>query len=102
MTQRKIRCTAVAVGVAAVLTLTAPAQAASHARRMAGSGWLDAVWHWVAGDWMGGGASNTAGSNKIPGLKLDKGYGIDPDGSTVTTQPANPSADKGYGIDPDG
>jgi hypothetical protein len=102
MTQRKIRCTAVAVGVAAVLALTTPAQAASPARRTAGSGWLDAVWHWVAGTWTGGGASNTAGSTKIPGLKLDKGLGIDPDGSTVTTQPASLSADKGLGIDPDG
>ncbi|MFL6263965.1 MAG: hypothetical protein ACJ76Y_30115 [Thermoanaerobaculia bacterium] len=100
MTQRKIRCTVIATGLAAVLTLAAPAQAASHARRTAGSGWLDTVWHWVAGFRIEGGASNTV-QGKIPGQKADKGYGIDPDGSRVTTQPANP-ADKGYGIDPDG
>jgi len=101
MTQRKIRCTAVATGLAAVLVLAAPAQAAGHARRTAGSGWLDAVWHWVAGAWTGSEAASTA-QCKIPGLKVDKGYGIDPDGSMATTQPANPNADKGYGIDPDG
>jgi hypothetical protein len=100
MTQRKIRCTAVAASLAAVLTLAAPAHAASHARgTTGGSGWLDAVWHWVSGVWT---SPSTPHHSQIPGLKSDKGLGIDPDGLTGTTQPANSTTDRGLGIDPDG
>ena len=99
MTQRKIRCTVVAAAFAAVLALAAPTQAASHPRVLPRSGWLEAVWQWAAGIWGGGLPS---GGSQIPGQKADKGYGIDPNGSTVTSQPTNPGADKGYGIDPNG
>lgn len=101
MTQRKIRCIAGAAALAAVLALAAPAQAASHPRTHARSGWLEIVWQWVAGGW-GGGASGPSGGSPIPGQKSDKGIGIAPDGSTVTTQTADPGADSGHGIDPNG
>jgi hypothetical protein len=100
MIQRKIRCTVVAAALAAVLALAAPAQAASHPRTTTTlrSGWLETVWQWVAGVWGGGGQPE-----KGAGINNTKtGYGIDPNGSTVTTQPTNPSADTGYGIDPNG
>jgi len=99
MTQRKIRCTAGAAALAAVLALAAPAQAASHPRANAHSGWLEIVWQWVAGSW-GGGISGKPGGSQIPGQKAAQGIGIAPDGSTVTTLPSD--ADKGYGIDPNG
>lgn len=101
MTQRKIRCTVVAAALTAVLALAAPAQAASHPRASAHSGWMATVWQWVAGIW-GGGTPGRSGGGHISGQKSDKGLGVDPNGSTVTTQPAAPYADKGYGIDPNG
>lgn len=91
MIQRKIRCTVVAAAFAAVLTLAAPVQAASHPRQIPQSGWLEAVWQWMAGVW--GGA--TPSSGQIPGQKSDKGIGVDPDGSTATTQPITSGANKG-------
>jgi hypothetical protein len=94
MTQRKIRCTVVAAALAAVLALAAPVQAASHPRTSGRSGWLETVWQWVTGGWPGGGISGSGG--QIPGQKSDKGIGVDPDGSTVTTQPTNTSVDSGY------
>jgi len=98
MTQRKIRCTVVAASLAAVLALAAPAQAASHPRANARSGWLETVLQWVTGGWAGGGRSGKgAGTNNTK-----TGYGIDPNGSTVTTQPTNLGSDTGYGIDPNG
>jgi hypothetical protein len=100
MTQRNIRCTVVAAALAAVLSLAAPAQAASHPRTTPRSGWLEMVWQWVAGVWGGGGASGTSGGSQIPGQKEDKGIGIDPDGSTTTRQTADP--DNGSRIDPNG
>jgi hypothetical protein len=100
MTQRKIRCTVVAASLAAVLALAAPAQAASHPRANARSGWLETVLQWVTGGWAGGGASGSGG--QIPGQKSDKGIGVDPNGSTATTLPTDSSTDKGIGVDPNG
>jgi hypothetical protein len=100
MTQRKIRCTVVAAALAAVLALAAPVQAASHPRTGARSGWLETVWQWVTGGWPGGGQSGKGAGITINGTK--SGYGIDPSGSTVTTQPTDSSTDKGLGVDPNG
>ncbi|HET9211755.1 MAG TPA: hypothetical protein VFR03_15210 [Thermoanaerobaculia bacterium] len=97
MTQRNIRCTAAAL--AAVLTLAAPAQAASHPRASAHSGWIEAVWQWMTGGWEGGGLSDMGGGGQIDGTK--SGYGIDPNGSVVT-QPADPVADQEAGIGSNG
>lgn len=95
MTQRKIRCTVVAASLAAVLALAAPAQAASHPRANAHSGWIETVWQWVTGGWAGGASGS---GSQIPGQKSDKGVGIDPDGSMLTTQPTSPGAGQGTGI----
>jgi hypothetical protein len=92
MTQRKIRCTVVAAAFAAVLALATPVQAASHPRQLPQSGWLEAVWQWMAGVW--GGGTPSSGSH-IPGQKSDKGIGVDPDGSTVTSQSTNPGTNIG-------
>jgi len=100
MTQRKIRCTVVAVSLAAVLALAAPAQAASHPRANARSGWLETVWQWVAGGWAGGDRSGKGAGTTINGTK--SGYGIDPDGAMAMTQPTSPGADQGIGIGPNG
>jgi len=100
MTQRKIRCTVVAESLAAVLALAAPAQAASHPRANARSGWLETVWQWMAGGWAEGGQSGKGAGITVTGTK--SGYGIDPNGSTVTTLPTDSNTDKGIGVDPNG
>jgi hypothetical protein len=97
MSQRKIRCTVFAAAFAAVLTLAAPVQAASHPRIIPSSGWLEAVWQWVGGIWGGGAASTGTPTHN---QKAAQGSVIAPGSdSTATTQPAN---DKGLGVDPNG
>lgn len=100
MTQRRLRITAAALALAAVLGLAVPAHAAGRAGRTPGISWIEDVVRWVARVWVG--IENERG--------LKKGIGIDPNGSPTPPPPdtngATPQApdpsDKGIGIDPNG
>lgn len=73
-----MRITRFAAALTLAASLAVPAHAAGPVRSgSAGASLFDLAWSWLATAW------------------LDKGYSIDPDGSTA-------DGDKGYGIDPDG
>lgn len=100
MTQRRLRITAAALALAAVLGLAVPAHAAGRAVRTPGLSWIEDVVQWVARVWVG--------VEKERGLKY--GGAIDPNGNPAppprgtngaTSQAPDPS-DDGIGIDPNG
>jgi hypothetical protein len=101
MTSPRIRRAVLALALAAVLGIGAPAHAAGWSSWTASSGWLDNALEWIARLWTGGGA----GQRPEPaGVKAEQGNGIDPNGSTSTPQPPAPTtnSDYGSGVAPNG
>lgn len=105
MTQRRSRRIAVAVALATVLALAAPAHAAGRHAWAAGPAWIEEAVQWLARWWPGNAAERDQKA----------GVGIDPNGSPapapnpgtgtngVAAPPAmDPALDRGHGIDPDG
>jgi hypothetical protein len=94
----------IAAALAALLTLTVPAQAAGWNGWAAEGDLLQSAWQWVAGLWAP--AAPVHHSGRI--TKTDRGSSIDPDGARVQSDqgtgldPMGTKSDRGSGIDPDG
>ena len=99
MTSPRIRRAVLALALAAVLVIGAPAHAAGWSSWTASPGWLDNALEWIARLWTGGGARQTP---EPAGCKSN--VGIDPNGASSTTSPPPPppSSDYGSGVDPNG
>jgi hypothetical protein len=101
MSPHRIRTTAAALALAAILLLGAPAHAAGWESWTAPPDWIENALEWFARLWLEGSPS--------PGLqparmKSEQGNGIDPNGTTATPTPpsATPNSEQGNGIDPNG
>ena len=101
MTSPRIRRAVLALALAAVLGIGAPAHAAGWSSWTPSPGWLDNALEWIARLWTGGGAEQRP---EPAGVKSGEGLGIPPNGGTSTPVPPPPttSSDQGDGIDPNG
>jgi hypothetical protein len=114
----------IAASLAALLTLTAPAQAAGWNGWAPGGDLLQSAWQWMAGLWApaapahhprqitktgmhidpnGARVQSDHGSGLDPmGTKSDRSSSIDPNGGTTTSTACQVNCDRSMGINPNG
>jgi hypothetical protein len=84
--------------LAALLALAAPAQAAGWNGWASDGDLLHSAWQWVASFWIPQAPAHP--SKGIPGVKSDRGTGIDPNGAHTTSTPS--CCERGADTDPNG
>ena len=88
----------IAAGLAVLLALAAPVQAAGWNGWTSDGDLLQSTWQWVASFW-----APPADRGSSIDLKSDRSSSIDPDGArTTSTAPCQANCERGSDIDPNG